>query len=225
MANNSHQSRRQARQAPGAGERVPLDAGADAPAAEKPEKPARSAATRTAQDASRAGSHSAALAPEAGERGRDAGGEHGEITRRSRTQRSVDTFAIPDSWKKKGWDFQYWVTTVLGQPVELSAEIYEGGWRPVHWKDVPKPWSPGANANEQIARGGQALYTRPMTLTHQARQEEYNAAEQQKRDRVQSALEGKVSGQEGIADIKGVVPRAQVVTVEGEVGVHSGPKG
>lgn len=222
MANNAHQSRRQARNAPAEEGRVALDD--TAPGAPAPDKPKRTAQARTAEDAGRAGTASPSSTQEA-DRGRDAGGEHGEITRRSRTQRSVDTFAIPDNWKKSGWDYQYWVTTVLGQPVELSAEIHEGGWRPLHWKDVPKPWSPGAVAGEQIARGGQALYTRPMKLTQQAQREEYNAAEQQKRDRVQSALEGKVSGQEGIADIKGVVPRAQVVSVEGEVGTHGGQKG
>lgn len=154
------------------------------------------------------------------DRGRQPEERH-EITRRSRSERSVDRFAVPDNWKKRGWDYQFWVYSVLNQPVEGTTEIWEGGWRPVYWRDVPKPWAPDAKADEQIARGGQLLYLRPMELTQQARNEEYQAAEQQKRDRIQSALEGRVSGQEGIADIKGVRPVALGLSVEGEVGTQS----
>lgn len=182
----------------------------------------RTDAPRTDADAGQVGVKPGDVSmAEARDRGRQPEEKH-EITRRSRSERSVDRFALPDNWKKRGWDYQFWVSSVLGQPVEGTTEIWEGGWRPVYWKDVPKPWAPGAKADEQISRGGQLLYLRPMELTMQAKQEEYGAAEQQKRDRIQSALEGRVSGQEGIADIKGVRPVALGLSVEGEVGTHSG---
>ena len=90
------------------------------------------------------------------------------------------------------------------------------------WRDVPQPWQPGAKSGDQVTRYGQALYTRPMHLTEQARSEDFEAAERQKRDRVQGAFEGRVSGQEGLADIKGVRPRALGIQIEGEVGVQQG---
>lgn len=230
MATNTH-SRRNARQA-APEQKQGADASLVSLDGQAPGKPVktRSAPARTAEPRTRAAASRQGEQTDSGPLGADAedNGARNEdshtITRRSRQQRSVDTFAIPDEWKKRGWDYQFWVSTVLGQPVEATTEIYEGGWRPVLWKDVPKPWTPNAKGTDQIMRGGQALYTRPMELTQEAKREEYNAAEQQKRDRVQSALEGKVSGQEGISDIKGVVVRNQSVTVEGEVGVHGGHK-
>lgn len=182
----------------------------------------RTAETRTAPAPRRAGAdNSDPSMAQVEDRGRQPEETH-EVTRRSRSERSVDTYAVPANWKKNGWDYQFWVSKVLLQPVEGTTEIWEGGWRPVYWKDVPKPWAPGASGDQQIERGGQQLYLRPMKLTLQARKEEFDAAEQQKRDRIQSALEGRVSGQEGIADIKGVRPVPLGLSVEGEVGTQSG---
>lgn len=143
------------------------------------------------------------------------------ITRRTRGERNIDRFAVPQTWRKSGWDYQYWVTSVMGEPVEGTTEIYEGGWRPVFWKDVPKPWSPGAKTEEQIIRGGQALYTRPMHLTNQAKREDYEAAEQQRQDRMRSATQGHIAGGEGLANIKGIRTVPLALEVEGEVGVQT----
>jgi len=185
--------------------------------------PVRTAAPRSAADAGSAGSpdpHAAAPLVEADDRRTD---DSHEITRRSRSERTLNQFDIPANWRKPGWDYQFWVTSVVGQPVENSQfmDVYEGGWRPVYWKDVPKPWNPGAKAEDQIERLGQRLFLRPMKLTQQARQEDYQAAEQQRLDRIRSAAEGRVSGGEGVADIRGVRPVSLGVSVEGEVGTQT----
>lgn len=187
-------------------------------------KPAsRTAPARTAADAARTGVAASGVEASVEDRrapGRDTGEE---ITRVSRSARSTDRFSIPGNWKRPGWDYEFKTHVVLGQPVDSSnlAEIQEGGWRPVFWRDVPQPWNPGAKPNDQVTRYGQGLYTRPLRLTQEAQREEYAAAEQQKRDRVIGALEGRVAGQEGLADIRGVRPVPIEINVEGEVGVKA----
>lgn len=143
------------------------------------------------------------------------------ITRVSRSQRTEGMLQVPQHMKKPGWDYQYWETTILNQPVDGSrmAEIHAGGWRPVPSREMPLLLPPGYTG-EYIESYGQRLYMRPLRLSQEARDEDYQAAEQQKRDRVQGALEGRVSGGEGVRDIKGVIPVNLGLQVEGEVGTQ-----
>lgn len=145
------------------------------------------------------------------------------ITRKSRSERSEELFSIPEHRKKPGWDYQFWPLTVLNQPVDRSRmqEIHAGGWRPVPAEHFPELQIPGVD-DEYIETMGQRLYMRPAHLTDEARREEFDAAERQKRDRIQSAMDGRPSGHEGLRDVRGIEVRPQGVTIEGEVGVQSG---
>ena len=141
-------------------------------------------------------------------------------TRIRRDQRSVGMFDLPAHMKKPGWDYQFWVTSVVGAPTEGSdmATIYDGGWRPEPNKNWPNVAPPGSDPNAPFVRGGQMLFSRPMHLTIEAKQEDYAAADQQVRDRVQGALEGRVHGGEGVANIRGVKPVGLQLEMVGEAG-------
>ena len=143
-------------------------------------------------------------------------------TRRSRDRRAIGDFDLPSDLKKPGWDYQFCVHTVLNQPIggaELAA-IHEGGWRPEKNKHWPGVAPPGLDPDGYVERGGQVLYSRPMHLTMEARNEDHEAAQQQVRDRVQGALEGRVAGGEGIANIKGIRPTGMSLEIEGQAGTQ-----
>lgn len=147
------------------------------------------------------------------------------VTRVSREDRMVGAFDIPQRGKKAGRDYEWKVITVLNQPVDPAnmVEVHEGGWRVETAKDWPTLMPPGTPPTSTIDRLGQRLFSRPMQLTQEARQEDYAAAEQQKRDRIQGALEGRgAGGHEGLADIRGIRPTGATIQVEGEVGSHVG---
>jgi hypothetical protein len=182
-------------------------------------KPARSHEPRVADDARNAG----VAQPSDNERAAPMREENpvGEVRRVSRNDRQIGAFHVPKHLQKRGWDYQYLVITVYTQPVDradLNSYEQDGGWRPVPASDMP-----GLASNSGfIETRGQRLYMRPMHLTQQAKQEDWEAAEQQKRDRVQGAIDGRVQGHEGISDIRGIrlAREATNVIVEGEVGVH-----
>ena len=60
----------------------------------------------------------------------------------------------------------------------------------------------------------------PIHLTQQAKAEDYEAAKQQERDRIQGALEGRPARVEGLRDVRGVVPVPLEMTIEGEAGAY-----
>ena len=113
------------------------------------------------------------------------------LTRRSRKDGGTADFDVPVQYKKPGWDYQWWTSRVMGQDVDAAdtADIYEGGWRPVKSKDMPKMCPPGW-AREHVERRGQTLYMRPMKLTREARDEDLDRAERQKVEKLQAALAG-----------------------------------
>jgi hypothetical protein len=145
------------------------------------------------------------------------------ITRKTRGERTVDGFNIPANCRKKGWDYQWWAISVMGQAVDggMMAEIHDGGWRPVKSVDMPQMVPPGLQS-EHVERQGQRLYMRPMSLSHQAKDEDYRAAEQQKRDRIEGALGGRPVGGGGVSDVRGVRPLVETFSIEEEVGSRPG---
>lgn len=134
------------------------------------------------------------------------------LTRRSR-RGDTNAWDIPMHLRKPGWDYQWWTMTVHGQQVDGGdvAEIYEGGWRPAKAKDFKEILSPHWD-KPTVERQGQMLYTRPMHLTMEARQEFYEKAEEQKRDKLQAAM-ASAGGKIGR-------PIVEQFQLEGEVGVH-----
>jgi len=183
----------------------------------------RTAPKRTARDAATQGRAAVDHGDERAAPTREQEPEE-RLTRVSREARQTGTFDIPHRHRKPGRDYEWKVITVYAEPVDSSVitEAHEGGWRPERSGDWPGLMPPGTPATATIDRLGQRLYGRPMTLTMEARDEDYRAAEQQKRDRIQGALSGRPSGVEGLSDIKGIRPVGQSIVVEGEVGVHAG---
>jgi hypothetical protein len=141
------------------------------------------------------------------------------VTRKSRGERQIDTFDVPNHLKKRGYDYQWFAISVLGQPVDgVLAEAHEGGWRAVPASDMQSMLAPGTDLRT-VDRRGQRLFMRPMHLTLEARTEDYNHAEQQKRDRMQTAMEGRAADG-GVAGVRGVKPVQFEVSVQGEAGSY-----
>ena len=116
--------------------------------------------------------------------------------RRSRDDRS-GMLEIPEHLKKPGWDYQYMTIRVLNEPVDnarLRDFTDNGQWRPAKAKDFPSLVDPGTPPNAPIEIEGQRLYERPMSYTLQARQEDYIAAEEQRRDKLAAAAAGRSTG-------------------------------
>lgn len=194
----------------------------DAPAAPKRTQARRSFTKRTAGDAKGVGAAHAYAGADRAEPMRDDSPVE-TVTRKSRGERSVDVFHVPEHLKIRGCDYQWWPISILGQPVDGSqvAEAYEGGWRPVQAKHMAAMLAPG-DTSATVDRRGQRLFQRPMHLTHQAKQEDYAAAEQMRRDRIEGALNGKGSGgQEGLSNIRGIKAHGLQLEVEAEAGSYS----
>ena len=152
--------------------------------------------------------------------GTQRGFEDEPVTRVGRDQRMTNNFPVPAYGKKPGRDYQWIATHVLGEPVTTPpvTEFYEGGWRPEKAADWPTLVSPGTAPDAPVDRLGQRLFGRPMQFTIEARQEDYNAAEQQRRDRMLGAIEGRPSGGDGLSGVRGVRVQPLLVEVEGEIG-------
>lgn len=152
--------------------------------------------------------------------GRDDDGAGG-VTRRSRNQRDTGMFHVPDHVKRQGWDYQWIATKVVNEPVDGSvlASYRDQGWRPVTGADHPELALPGASPSDPIQRHGQMLVTRPMRLTIEARQEDYDFAERQKFDRLRAASGGDL-GDGALARVPGIRATPLQVEIEGEVGVQ-----
>jgi len=181
--------------------------------------------SRTAHDAADVGIASNPGPAQRAEPSREVISDNEPRTRVRREQRAVGGFDLPVHLKKPGWDYQWHVDTVLAQPVDASEFTlrHEAGWRTEKAGNWVGYAPPGAQPNDLVQRLGQTLYSRPMHMTIEARQEDMDAANQQVRDRVQGALEGRVKGGEGVADVRGVRPAAFSLEIVGEAGTSSEP--
>ena len=181
----------------------------------------RTAVERTADDAAHSG---AALAGDPGRAQPPRDPEPEVLTRRSRRDRSTGTFDVPARYRKQGWDYQYFPLKVLNEPLDTSGlvDAHEAGWRPVLARDMPDLCMPGTAATDPVVRGSQQLFTRPMHLTQEARQEDYDAAKEQELARLQISRRGGEVGGGGLGDIPGVRVAEQVtgLRVEGEFGSY-----
>lgn len=145
------------------------------------------------------------------------------FTRRKRNEQAVGWADIPKHLKKPGWDYQWIAIRVLNEPVDGSdlRDYREGGWRPVPAKDMLYEMSEtGAAPDSSIEAKGCRLYTRPMHLTLEARQEDDDYARQQQRDRTMAAASGKsaIRGEEGMPSGRGVRTVPVSIEIEGLAG-------
>lgn len=181
----------------------------------------RTAGERTEEDAAAIGI--AASAPSArAEMPREPEPE-GPLRRRTRQQRTADTFEVPLRFQKPGWDYEWRTLTVFNQPVDASdiTTAYEAAWRPEKAADWPTLVLPGTAPDAPVIRGGQQLFGRPRHFTQEARQEDYEAALEQQTVRLRGSAEGRAtSGGQNLSDIPGVRVRPLSLDIEGEHGSY-----
>jgi hypothetical protein len=183
--------------------------------------PVRRLVRRRAVDAKQAGVASAPPQEERAEPAREAQTPPDRLTRRSRFDMSADPLNVPKHLRKPGWDYQWMVTRVVGQPVDPSELLayHQQGWRPARSVDYPTMLPDGVKS-DHIERLGQILMVRPMSLTMQARQEDMQAAEEARRDKLQGAAQGRASDG-ALNNVRGVVPHTLSVEIEGEAGTYA----
>lgn len=126
-------------------------------------------------------------------------GKETDLPARRRRDERTNAMEIPSHLKKRGWDYQFMSITVLGQPVDRSQirdYMDNGAWRPCKAGEF-RDWGVTDDLPDDapIEIMGCRLYQRPMSYTVQARQEDFNAAEQQRRDKVLAAAAGRSTGQ------------------------------
>lgn len=112
-------------------------------------------------------------------------GREGEVL--SRKRKAIgDMYEIPESIKPKGWDYQWNTYTVVNeQATDAQLIMAENGWRPVPASRHPGRFMP-AGYEGAIIRGGLRLEERPIQLSKEAREEEYQKARGQMRDQTDS---------------------------------------
>lgn len=92
---------------------------------------------------------------------------------------SQDKFYIPDGIKRDGYDYNWKAVEVAGKPVEPGQliEFQENHWEPVQASEISGVMPAGYNG--AIQKNGLMLMKRPSYLSHEARQEEIDAARRQ----------------------------------------------
>lgn len=130
----------------------------------------------------------------------EARGRSGEVLSRKRTV-SSDIFHIPQNIVPPGWDYQWNVIEVLGQPqTGQQLAMAENGWRAVPAGRHKGMFMPeGTPDDAAIIRDGLRLEERPLILTEEARDEEMAKARKQVRDQ-QEALRLGPKLPEGFSD-------------------------
>lgn len=110
-------------------------------------------------------------------------GRDGELLTRKRTTNN-DLFHVPSEIIPDGWDYQWNVSEVLGQPQTAQMlAMAENGWRPVpagrhRGMFMPASWPESG----EIVRDGLRLEERPLVLSEEARAEEHAKAGKLMRD-------------------------------------------
>lgn len=145
-----------------------------------------------------------------------------QLTRRSREERDSGALDVPKRLRKPGWDYEYKSIRCLGQPTD-GSEVrvwYDQAWRPVLAREMPELAPPGADLNLPIEAKGCHLYTRPMTETLKARQEDYEVAQRQQQEKAMQAAMGR--GDSGIPNQRGLRAVPGEITMEGVAGTGTG---
>jgi hypothetical protein len=147
------------------------------------------------------------------------------VRRTSRSGLGFSGLDIPRKYQRPGWDYAFFPVKVTGAPVEDIAfhlspvALADGGWRQVKTREMPDKMPVGTDLDAPVIIGGQAVYTRPIQLSSEAKQENYDLAQSQLRDRTRATMGGRsIGGEEGLRDIRGVVSRVTEFDNYGEVG-------
>lgn len=183
----------------------------------------RDAQPRTAADVNYDGPMSWGAAPKRAEPIREEESLD-RLTRAPRGQRDVGDFTFPQERRRPGWDYQLLALTIYNQPQPIN-EFHRQGWRPVPATEAPELLTPGFPSDYLDVRGTMRWYWRPEHLSAQAREEDRQHAEQQQRDRIVGATEGRLakSSEQSLSDLRGVRPVSLGVEVVGEVGSKGEP--
>jgi hypothetical protein len=114
-------------------------------------------------------------------------GRNGEILSRSQTQ-SQDPFDIPKSMIPTGWEYQWNIVTVIGNP-DIARDqhhiMHVNGWRSVPAERLAGTLIPAGSKGE-VVRGGLRLEERPEAMSDKARAEDVRLARQLISDRNES---------------------------------------
>lgn len=129
-------------------------------------------------------------------------GRNGEVLTRAVTS-GGDQFEIPAELKESGWDYQ-WLTESVFNAQDVvrrhGHDMYRAGWRPVlatgRWNGIFGP----ASDTGHIRVGDSGLYERPISLTKEAKEEDYKKAVGQMRDRDEALMGGKAKLRENVRD-------------------------
>lgn len=141
---------------------------------------------------SRAAARPEPAAPRTQRAGRmEARGRDGQVLSRTTIQ-TTDEFEIPKHLMEKDWDYQWVAVSVAGDNdicLNMLQEFEANGWRAVPASRFPGRFMKNGTASDAaIVRKGQMLMERPMSLTDEAKAEEYRKAVTQMKDRDQSLM-------------------------------------
>lgn len=111
-----------------------------------------------------------------------------DFTRKRRGE--TNQFDIPANVIPEGWEYQWNVQSVTGEPATDSMiAMAENGWRPVPAGRHPGMFMPrGTPVNAEILRGGLRLEERPKVLSDEAREEERMKAQRQVSDQNEALM-------------------------------------
>lgn len=146
--------------------------------------------------------------------------EEPALTRRFTRANPIGLGSLPRHRMKPGRDYQFWPYTVLNERVSASDEaMWAGnGWvreHPRNWPEcVPPGWS-----HDYVLIGNQILYSRPMALTREAREEEIAAANDQLAARMRQSQSG-AGTQHHIPQQRGLSVQTLEMIRETEIGTH-----
>lgn len=140
--------------------------------------------------------------------------------RRFRRNDQMGLGYLPPHRMKRDRSYEFKAVRVLGEPVDPSvvARVHGQGWQLEKARDwpelVPPEWG-----HDYVEMDGQRLYSRPMHLTQEAAQEDYNEAIQQRSAYTQGAASGRnLRSGAGIPQQKGIEVINLGLDIQEEVG-------
>lgn len=192
--------------------------------------PLRESTERTAGDV--AGITAAAAYGEAGPNtdARDPYGynEAGMGRRAPPSSHATTLMDVPRHLIKPGWDVQWFPVSIFNQPVDAYqiTMARDAGWMPAkaqHFREIVEPGTPD---DAPVDRFGQRLFLRPLQMTMEAKQHQYDVAMQAQRANSQAAEQGRVlRGEDGGGvsqmDSRIVRPERGSLSVEAEYGSYA----
>lgn len=152
----------------------------------------------------------------------------GSGRRRTLSEQEVGEFDIPSHLIKPGWDAQWIPIRVFNEPVDPSnlVKARDARWFPARARDFPDLVTDDAPPDGPVERLGQRLFIRPAHLSHEAKIEQYNKANEALSAKQKASLSGQtLRGDDGPGigqmDPRYVKSVPLGLTIEGEVGSYN----